>query len=95
MLHPDLPIFNQATNVDGSAGMAEEYYDDEDLLPYPKAGNGVMLRPERERLSMLLDDDKEVFSHTTSVVEIARMLGIPTAERFITEKITRSVGVAA
>lgn len=36
---------------------------DEDL-PYPKAGNGIVLPPEREDMAWLIDDDYETFSHT-------------------------------
>ncbi|MCJ1396923.1 hypothetical protein MMC11_000115 [Xylographa trunciseda] len=43
---------------------AEEYYEEEDALPYPKAGNGITLRPEGEDLAFLLDDDTVTFSHS-------------------------------
>ena len=36
---------------------------DEDL-PYPKAGNGILLPPEREDMEWLIDDDYQTFSHT-------------------------------
>ncbi|MCJ1473777.1 hypothetical protein MMC13_002428 [Lambiella insularis] len=42
----------------------EEYYEEEDVLPYPKAGNGITLRPESEDLAFLLDDDTVTFSHS-------------------------------
>ena len=36
----------------------------EDILPYPKAGNGIKLPPESEDLEFLVDDDTVTFSHT-------------------------------
>lgn len=36
----------------------------EDLLPYPKAGNGIQLPPESEDLEFLIDDDTVTFSHS-------------------------------
>lgn len=36
----------------------------EDLLPYPKAGNGIKLPPESEDLEFLIDDDTVAFSHS-------------------------------
>lgn len=61
-MHPDLPIFNSSA-VDKAA---EDIYDDEDDLPYPKPGNGLVLPPEKDHLSILLDDDTDVYSHCTS-----------------------------
>ena len=46
-----------------NAAQVEEQYEDDYVLPYPKAGNGVRLRPEREDLGILLDDDTVAFSH--------------------------------
>ncbi|MCJ1377087.1 hypothetical protein MMC17_000177 [Xylographa soralifera] len=43
---------------------AEEYYEEDDVLPYPKPGNGITLRPESEDLAFLLDDDTVTFSHS-------------------------------
>ncbi|MCJ1432462.1 hypothetical protein MMC27_001818 [Xylographa pallens] len=43
---------------------AEEYYEEEEVLPYPKPGNGITLRPESEDLAFLLDDDTVTFSHS-------------------------------
>jgi len=42
----------------------EDGYDED--LPYPKAGNGIILPPESEDLEWLLDDDYETFSHTVN-----------------------------
>ncbi|MCJ1392678.1 hypothetical protein MMC18_005549 [Xylographa bjoerkii] len=54
-----------ATNTSRVAlAEAEEYYEDEDVLPYPKPGNGITLRPESEDLAFLLDDDTVTFSHS-------------------------------
>lgn len=38
-------------------------YSETDPLPYPKAGNGVPLPPERDDLAFLIDDDIQTFSH--------------------------------
>ncbi|MCJ1463583.1 hypothetical protein MMC07_002191 [Pseudocyphellaria aurata] len=38
-------------------------YSETDPLPYPKAGNGVPLPPERDDLAFLIDDDVQTFSH--------------------------------
>lgn len=40
-----------------------ELYSETDPLPYPKAGNGVPLPPERDDLAFLIDDDVKTFSH--------------------------------
>lgn len=40
----------------------ETGYDED--LPYPKAGNGIVLPPESEDMEWLIDDDYETFSHT-------------------------------
>lgn len=40
-----------------------EEEDDEDALPYPRAGNGIHLPPESDDLAFLLDDDVVTFSH--------------------------------
>ncbi|KAI4151043.1 MAG: hypothetical protein LQ340_003734 [Diploschistes diacapsis] len=92
LLHPDLPVFTQATNGDDGAGIADVYYEDEDLLPYPKAGNGVILRPEKETVNILLDDDTAVFSHTTS--GIAEMVAAATASGFASQAVGRTTRVA-
>jgi hypothetical protein len=34
------------------------------VLPYPKAGYGILLPPESEDMAYLLDEDVEVFSHS-------------------------------
>lgn len=57
---------DQHTNgevVDLASPPAEEL-EDEDILPYPKAGNGIKLPPESEDLEFLIDDDIVTFSHT-------------------------------
>lgn len=40
-----------------------ELYVETDPLPYPKAGNGVLLPPEHDDLALLIDDDVQTFSH--------------------------------
>ena len=64
-LHPSLPLFTPKTGTEplALAEGEEEFYEDEDVLPYPKAGNGVRLPPEQDDLSILLDDDTGTFSH--------------------------------
>ena len=42
--------------------LLEDGYDED--LPYPKAGNGIVLPPESQDLEWLVDDDYETFSHT-------------------------------
>lgn len=78
-LHPELPILNaesvpSSSTAAGRAAAAEEesldyyglYYPDTDPLPYPKAGNGVRLPPERDDIGILIDDDEATFSHQWS-----------------------------
>ena len=43
---------------------AEEFYEEDDVLPYPKAGNGVQLPPECDDVDILLDEDIVTFSHS-------------------------------
>lgn len=42
--------------------------EEDDVLPYPEAGNGIQLPPEKENLSILLDDDMLTFSHTWQAI---------------------------
>lgn len=70
-LYPALPIFepkaNAAVNTASSAeGLVdvEDYYEEEMELPYPKAGNGIVLPPESDDLAFMLDDDTAAFSHS-------------------------------
>ena len=49
--------------VDLASPTADEL-EYEDILPYPKAGNGIPLPPESEDLEFLIDDDVVTFSHT-------------------------------
>ena len=66
---PSLAVEEQAdkdTNdevVDLASPPAEDS-EYEDILPYPKAGNGIKLPPESEDLEFLIDDDTVTFSHT-------------------------------
>ena len=54
----------------------EELIEDDYVLPYPKAGNGIRLRPESEDMAILLDDDTTTFSHTWKRVgDIIRSTG--------------------
>ncbi|KAL8740336.1 MAG: hypothetical protein Q9184_008506, partial [Pyrenodesmia sp. 2 TL-2023] len=54
--------------VDPTAPPEEEdesydLYPDSEILPYPKAGNGVSLTRESDYLSMLIDEDVGVYRH--------------------------------
>ncbi|KAL9613178.1 MAG: hypothetical protein Q9167_002255 [Letrouitia subvulpina] len=54
--------------IDPTAPPVEEdesydLYPESEVLPYPKAGNGIVLPPEFEDLSILIDDDTATFSH--------------------------------
>ncbi|KAL8921775.1 MAG: hypothetical protein Q9208_005532 [Pyrenodesmia sp. 3 TL-2023] len=40
-----------------------DLYPDSEVLPYPKAGNGVSFQRESDFLSMLIDEDVGVYSH--------------------------------
>ena len=62
-------------------------------MPYPKAGNGVSLKPEKERLNLLLDDDFQVFSHSTS--GIAEMVAAAAIESRLTSTNGQIIGAAA
>ena len=64
-MYPGLPM-----HVPPQAGEGEEeepygggYLQERELLPYPRPGNGVKLRPESEDAMMLVDDNTEAFSH--------------------------------
>ncbi|MCJ1292595.1 hypothetical protein MMC34_004146 [Xylographa carneopallida] len=60
------PAPQQSTTNASKAALleAEEYYEEDDVLPYPKPGNGITLRPDSEALDILLDDDTVTFSHS-------------------------------
>ncbi len=38
-------------------------YIEPEPLPYPKAGNGIVLPPEEEDLGLLIDEDIVTYSH--------------------------------
>ncbi|KAA6415302.1 MAG: hypothetical protein FRX48_00017 [Lasallia pustulata] len=50
--------------VDLASLPTDEESEYEELLSYPKAGNGIKLPPESEDLAVLVDDDTVAFSHT-------------------------------
>ncbi|SLM41254.1 Zinc finger, RING/FYVE/PHD-type [Lasallia pustulata] len=50
--------------VDLASLPTDEESEYEELLSYPKAGNGIKLPPESEDLAVLVDDDMIAFSHT-------------------------------
>lgn len=60
-IHPDLPIFTPPVDDEGDDGW--NYLQERELLPYPRPGNGVRLRPEKEDEGMLIDDNIVAFSH--------------------------------
>ena len=41
----------------------EDMYPDAEVLPYPKAGNGVVLEDEGKWLALLVDEGEGVYSH--------------------------------
>lgn len=41
----------------------DDLYPDSEVLPYPKAGNGVPLPLEKDCLELLIDEDVGVYSH--------------------------------
>ena len=78
-LHPDLPIFrppvpvivepqptrppnHHIIQVEDEEVEVYEYIEPEPL-PYPKAGNGIVLPPEEEDLGLLIDEDIVTYSH--------------------------------
>jgi len=54
--NPTLQLFKERRGANGEV--------EDDVLPYPKAGNGLRLPPESEDLDLLIDDDTTTFSHT-------------------------------
>lgn len=79
-LHDDLPIFlppapeiptivePRPIHVPIQSGLdEEEYYEiyvEPEPLPYPKAGNGLVLPPEDNDLEFLIDEDVVTYSHS-------------------------------
>ena len=73
-------MFNPPVNGD-VAGDAEDNYEDEDLLRYPKPGNGLPLG-DKDDLRFMVDDDTKVFSHITSgIAEMVAEARIKMAEK--------------
>ena len=69
-LHEDLPVFAPPPPpplvqvLEPTADEEELYvYVEPDPLPYPKAGNGLLLPPEDEDLEILIDEDIVTYSH--------------------------------
>ncbi len=69
-LHEDLPIFAPPPPpppiqvLEPTADEEELYvYVEPDPLPYPKAGNGLLLPPEDDDLDILIDEDIVTYSH--------------------------------
>lgn len=59
----------------------EDYYEDEDLLRYPKPGNGLPLG-NKDDLRLMVDDDTKVFSHiTTGIAEMVMEAKAKMAEK--------------
>ena len=57
-LQSDAPVADTTANDN-----VYEPSTEPDYLPYPKAGNGVPLPPEKDDLAFLVDDDVVTFSH--------------------------------
>ena len=69
-LHEDLPVFAPPPPpppvhvLEPAADEEELYvYVEPDPLPYPKAGNGLLLPPEDDDLDILIDEDIVTYSH--------------------------------
>ena len=69
-LHEDLPVFAPPPPappvqvLEAAADEEELYiYVEPDPLPYPKAGNGLLLPPEDDDLDILIDEDIVTYSH--------------------------------
>ena len=69
-LHEDLPVFAPppppppAQVLEPTADEEELYvYVEPDPLPYPKAGNGLLLPPEEDDVDILIDEDIVTYSH--------------------------------
>ena len=69
-LHEDLPVFAPpppppAVQITEPTADEEELYVyvEPDPLPYPKAGNGLLLPPEDDDLDILIDEDIVTYSH--------------------------------
>ncbi len=78
-LHADLPVFRPppapipviVEPLPLRPGIVsqeeEEYYEvyvEPEPLPYPKAGNGIVLPPEDDDLALLIDEDIVTYSHS-------------------------------
>ncbi|KAI4246191.1 MAG: hypothetical protein L6R40_002144 [Gallowayella cf. fulva] len=66
---PERPKRPVTQSVDPTAPIDEDeeeddLYPESELLPYPKAGNGVRLPSESKDLALLIDEDVGVYSHT-------------------------------
>ena len=56
------PTNNHIMQVEEEEVEVYEYIEPEPL-PYPKAGNGIVLPPEEEDLGLLIDEDIVTYSH--------------------------------
>lgn len=80
-LHPGLPIFaatkgeasDGRVNGEGEVVSAEEELSDllaeRELLPYPKAGQGIRLPTDLDALAWVVDEDVGVYSHRCAWTE--------------------------
>ena len=69
-LHEDLPVFAPppppppVLALEPTADEEELYvYIEPDPLPYPKAGNGLLLPPEEDDVDIMIDEDIVTYSH--------------------------------
>lgn len=68
-LHEDLPVFAPppppppVQMLEPTADEELYVYVEPDPLPYPKAGNGLLLPPEDDDLDILIDEDIATYSH--------------------------------
>lgn len=60
---PTRPLNHHLMQVDGEEEVEVYEYIEPEPLPYPKAGNGIVLPPEEEDLGLLIDEDIVTYSH--------------------------------
>ena len=66
-LHAPVPVLAAPVTANPLPPEEEEVYEayvEPDPLPYPKAGNGILLPPENEDLELLVDEDVVTYSHS-------------------------------
>ena len=64
VLHAPIPIAHNPVQLPPEEEEVYEIYVEPDPLPYPKAGNGILLPSENEDIELLIDEDVVTFSHS-------------------------------